>query len=143
MQSQKTLGEGIIRYSSLYVATCFSYIFPPLKHESIATLKVLALYGPNGFLLVFISSIRKNNLIIFLSINLQRYKTFFNLIRNERQIYVFFTISDNLAVISVDHSCIPLVASILRPCGFLTSSCNFFAFYLLYNRKKGLSCCSR
>ena len=52
--------------------------------------------------------------------------------RNERQIYVFITISDNLAVISVAHSCIPLVASELRPCGFLTSSCNFFASYLLY-----------
>ena len=28
--------------------------------------------------------------------------------------HLFFTISDNLGVISVDHSCIPLVASILR-----------------------------
>ena len=34
-------------------------------------------------------------------------------IRNERQIYVFFTISDNLWFIFVAHSCIPLVASVL------------------------------
>ena len=61
---------------------------------------------------------------------------FFNLIRNERLIYVFFTISDNLGVISVNHSCIPLVASEVWPYEFLSSSCNFFAFYLLYNRKK-------
>ena len=44
--------------------------------------------------------------------------------------YGFFTISDNLGFISVAHSCIPLVASILRPCEFLTSSCNIFASYI-------------
>jgi hypothetical protein len=30
------------------------------------------------------------------------------MIRKERQIYGFYTISDNLGVISVAHSCIPL-----------------------------------
>ena len=52
------------------------------------------------------------------------------------QIYVFFTISDYSGFISVNHSCIHLVASVLWSSEVLTPSCNIFAFYLLYNRKE-------
>ncbi len=53
----------------------------------------------------------------------------------ERQIYVFFTILNNSWFISVAHFCIPFVSSVPRPCEFLPSSCNIFAFYFLYKRK--------